>query len=48
MRGLCPLWGRCPKGGVRGQVEKKEEEELKKQIDIKVSTKFQIDPSTNG
>jgi hypothetical protein len=34
-------------GGVRGGVEKKEEK-LKKQIDMKVSTKFQINPSTNG
>jgi hypothetical protein len=34
-------------GGVRG-VEKKEEEELKEQIDVKVSTKFQINPSTDG
>jgi hypothetical protein len=33
-------------GGVRGGVEKKEEEELKEQIDMKVSTKFQINPST--
>jgi hypothetical protein len=35
-------------GGVRGGVEKKEEEELKEQIDVKVSTKFQINLSTNG
>jgi hypothetical protein len=34
--------------GVRGGVEKKEGEELKEQIDMKVSTKFQINPSTNG
>jgi hypothetical protein len=26
----------------------KKEEELKEQIDMKVSTKFQINPSTNG
>jgi hypothetical protein len=30
-----------------GGVEKKEGE-LKEQIDMKVSTKFQINPSTNG
>jgi hypothetical protein len=35
-------------GGGGGGVEKKEEEELKEQIDMKVSTKFQIHPSTNG
>jgi hypothetical protein len=29
-------------------MEKKEEEELKEQIDMKVSTKFQINPFTNG
>jgi hypothetical protein len=34
-------------GGVRGGVEKKEDEELKEQINTKVSTKFQINPSTN-
>jgi hypothetical protein len=27
---------------------RKKEEELKKQIDIKVSTKFHLNPSTNG
>jgi hypothetical protein len=36
------------RGGVRGEVEKKEEEELKEQIDMKLFTKFQINPSTNG
>jgi hypothetical protein len=35
-------------GGVRGGVEKKEEDELKEQMDMKVSTKFQINPSTTG
>jgi hypothetical protein len=35
-------------GGVRRQVEKKEEEELKEKIDMKVSTKFQIHPSPDG
>jgi hypothetical protein len=30
------------------ELKKKEEEELKEQIDMKVSTKFQINPSTNG
>jgi hypothetical protein len=35
-------------GGGGGGVEKKEEEELREQIDMKVSTKFQINPSTNG
>jgi hypothetical protein len=35
------------RSGVRGGVEKKEEE-LKEQINLKVSTKFQINPSTNG
>jgi hypothetical protein len=34
-------------GGVRGGVEKKEKK-LKEQIDVNVSTKFQINPSTNG
>jgi hypothetical protein len=32
----------------RGGNEKKEEEELREQIDVKVFTKFQINPSTNG
>jgi hypothetical protein len=55
---ICPIdinkfnfWGegggQGGQGRVRG-VEKKEEEELKEQIDIKVSTKFQINLSTNG
>jgi hypothetical protein len=35
-------------GGVRGGVEKKEEKELKEQIDMKVSARFQIHPSTNS
>jgi hypothetical protein len=51
MRGLRPQRGRCLKGGegeVRGGVENKEEQGLKEQIDMKVSTKFQINPSTNG
>jgi hypothetical protein len=33
---------------VRGGAEKKEGKELKKKMDIKVSTKFQINLSTNG
>jgi hypothetical protein len=33
--------------GVKGGVEKKEKE-LKDQIDMKFSTKFQLNPSTNG
>jgi hypothetical protein len=34
-------------GGVKGGLEKKEKE-LKEKIDMKVSTKFKIIPSTNG
>jgi hypothetical protein len=34
-------------GGIRRRFQKKEEE-LKEQIDMKISTKFQINPSTNG
>jgi hypothetical protein len=39
--------GEGGEGGVRGGVEKKEEE-LKEQMDMKFSTKFQINQSTNG
>ena len=43
------FWGEVGgEGAVRGGVEKKEEEELKEQIDMKVSTKFQINLSING
>jgi hypothetical protein len=34
--------------GVKGGVDKKEEGELKEQINMKVSTKFQNNPSING
>jgi hypothetical protein len=37
------FWG---EGGVKGGAKKKEQ--LKEKIDMKVSTKFQINPSTNG
>jgi hypothetical protein len=34
--------------GARGGAEKKEEEEQKVKIDLKVSTKFQFNPSINN
>jgi hypothetical protein len=40
--------GKGGQGRNRGGVEKKEEKELKKQINMKVSTKFHINPSTKG
>jgi uncharacterized alkaline shock family protein YloU len=39
--------GEGGEGDIRGGVEKKEEEEQKVKVDLKVSTKFQINLSTN-
>jgi hypothetical protein len=56
-QGIGPFGSQCPKGGdegegreggVRGRAEKEEEKEMKEKIEMKVSTEFQINPSTNG